>query len=182
MQTKNGRFEVGPRLRAGRADVYSGRSRELGYPVAIKVPTGADAPAAFSRESAALRVCRHPHIARLLDVTAMPDGQACMVLDWIDGVTLHQWMQSHRRANPAQGAWVARQVLAALDFLHGAGMVLGDLQPSNVMITPGRISGTCDGVRPRCGLRNRRPGPGETDGSSALRRPGDSGGTAPYRA
>ena len=137
MQTRNGRFELGPRLRTGRSEVYSGRACGLGYPVVVKIPTGEDAKGALARECAALRSARHLHIARLLDVTSVFDGQDCMVLDWLDGVTLERFMYMQRRVDPARSAWIARQILAAMEFLHGAGIVIGDLQPSNIMVTPG---------------------------------------------
>lgn len=57
----------------------------------------------------------------------------CIVMEWIDGVTLKDWLlEKHSKRERLA---VARQLLEAVEAVHEEQIVHRDLKPSNVMIT-----------------------------------------------
>ena len=47
---------------------------------------------------------RHPNVAALYDFSRLPDGSYYMVWEFIDGVTLEEWMRRHRPAASVAGS------------------------------------------------------------------------------
>ena len=57
---------------------------------------------------------RHPNVAALYDFSRLPDGSYYMVWEFIDGVTLEEWMRRHGPLPLPRALDVSRQVLAGL--------------------------------------------------------------------
>ena len=57
----------------------------------------------------------------------------CLVLEWIDGVTLSEWLSTKpsKRSRTA----VLQQLIAALNYIHSKQVVHRDLKPNNIIIT-----------------------------------------------
>ncbi len=87
----------------------------------------------FARERAVLARLDHPAVARLLDA-GIEDGQAYLVLEYVDGRTLAEHVRS---ACPGVEPRVRLllQIAEAVDHAHAQLIVHRDLKPSNVMIT-----------------------------------------------
>jgi serine/threonine-protein kinase len=135
----SGRYEVDREIaRGGAARVFSGRAPG-GRPVAVKIlhPELAVSVAAerFLREVQFLRRINHPHIGRVLDF-----GEAeyllYFVMDWIEGPTLRQHVDQVRRASVSDVHRIAHDLLDALGYAHGLGIVHRDVKPENVVLAP----------------------------------------------
>ena len=77
---------------------------------------------------------RHPNIAATLDFVEVPGLGRCIVMEWIDGATLSDYLREHRPGRQ-EARSIAIQLADALDYLHSHRVVHRDLKPSNVMIT-----------------------------------------------
>lgn len=76
---------------------------------------------------------QHPGVVEVTGVEHVEGYGECLVMEWIDGVTLEEWLrQPHSRSERTQ---VAGQLLRVLEFVHDKQVVHRDLKPSNIMIT-----------------------------------------------
>lgn len=57
----------------------------------------------------------------------------CLVLEWIDGVTLTEWLST--RPSKRSRVAVLQQLIAALSYIHSKQVVHRDLKPNNIIIT-----------------------------------------------
>jgi eukaryotic-like serine/threonine-protein kinase len=76
----------------------------------------------------------HRHIARLIDGGATQDGQAYLVMEWVDGKTLPQHLQSDASSLDVR-LDLFEQIADAVAHAHQRRVVHGDLKPGNVMVT-----------------------------------------------
>jgi tRNA A-37 threonylcarbamoyl transferase component Bud32 len=137
-----GKYRIARKMGAGSAgDVFEGLDTQMSRRVAIKTMTrGAalhfdHALERFMVEAKAAGSLNHPNINTIYDSGSYRDV-SFMVLEYLDGVTLSQWMRSHAPQPPAPpmvGEWV-RQIAAALDYAHGHRVIHRDLKPSNLMV------------------------------------------------
>ena len=100
-------------------EVYRARHLHLDEIRIIKV-TKPDAagegsePRRFQDEARLATLVRHPNVAALYDFSRLPDGSFYMVWEFIDGITLEEWLRRHGPLPAARALEVARQVLAGL--------------------------------------------------------------------
>ena len=133
------RYERGSEIARGAVGaVWRAVDRETGEPVAVKVmrPEAALEPAlvaGFATEAEILAELDHPGIVGLRDVTDV-DGAAALVLDLVDGEDLRQRLRADGPVPPAISAHIAAQVAEALTYLHGRGIVHGDIKPANLLV------------------------------------------------
>ena len=76
----------------------------------------------------------HPNIAHLLDGGALPDGSAYIVMEYIDGVAIDVFCDSHRLDINAR-LKLFQTVCAAVHYAHQNLIVHRDLKPSNILVT-----------------------------------------------
>jgi serine/threonine-protein kinase len=120
-------------------EVYRARHVHLDQIRIIKVtkPDGpgiAQEPRRFQEEAKMATLVRHPNVAALYDFSRRPDGSFYMAWEYIDGVTLQQWMRLHAPMPFPQVLDVAQQVLAGLEAIHAQGIVHRDISPDNIMV------------------------------------------------
>jgi serine/threonine protein kinase len=135
-----GEFTIGGRLGAGgMGRVYLGTNGS-GRKVAVKVvheqvAGSSEFRARFRREVAAAARVSGGHTAEV--VAADPDAdRPWMATAYVEGPTLADQVRRHGPL-PADRLWrLARDVARALDAIHAAGVVHGDLKPSNVLLPP----------------------------------------------
>lgn len=76
---------------------------------------------------------QHPGVVEVADIEEVEGYGECLVMEWIDGVTLEEWLkQPHSRSERVH---VADQLLTVLEFVHDKQVVHRDLKPSNMMVT-----------------------------------------------
>ncbi len=123
----------------GFAEVRRARDRVTGAAVVVKRarPAGAGNDAAaderFAAEFALVAPLAHPGISRALDFLPARDGEpAALVFEAVDGGP------SADRCREASAATLfgwASCVAETLSFLHGAGLIHGDLKPENIVVS-----------------------------------------------
>ena len=108
--------------------------------VAIKVVYG-DSRGVQSRlkiERQILAQLDHPNIAHLLDGGALPDGNAYIVMEYVDGIPIDAYCDANR-LDVAARLRLFQTVCAAVHYAHQNLIVHRDLKPSNILVTAGGV-------------------------------------------
>ncbi|MCH9651791.1 MAG: serine/threonine protein kinase [Deltaproteobacteria bacterium] len=133
------KYEVLGQLGAGgMGAVYKVRHRLLDELRVIKVmqphyATNERSRARFHLEAKAATRLRHPNIAQVHDFSVDRSDAACLVMEFIDGLTLKELLLGD--PPPLELALeIAIQSLAALEYLHSQGYLHRDVAPDNLML------------------------------------------------
>jgi|GEM_PF-3185588 len=86
----------------------------------------------FLKEARTTARLEHPNIVHIYDI--IDEDDILLVFEYIDGLTLDSLLNSVGKLPLTEGMAIARQVLYALDYAHGMGVVHRDLKPSNIML------------------------------------------------
>ena len=89
----------------------------------------------FLREARLATRIQHPNVATLFDFSTLDDGSRYMVWEYIEGINLHEMLQSHGPLSPRYAATIAIQALHGLEAIHKASIVHRDVSPENLMIS-----------------------------------------------
>lgn len=132
-----GRFELQTRLGRGSFGiVYKARDTELERIVALKIPRrdrlSAEECERFLHEAQAVAQLNHPNIVSVHEV-GRDEGAVFIVSDFIDGVTLADWLTA-RQLKDREAVELLIKIVRALAHAHRAGIIHRDLKPSNVML------------------------------------------------
>jgi non-specific serine/threonine protein kinase/serine/threonine-protein kinase len=88
----------------------------------------------FRAERQILASLRHPHIVTLLDGGVTPDGQAFLVMEYVDGAPISTYCRE--RALPLEARLrLFRLVCSAVHYAHRHFVVHRDLKPANILVT-----------------------------------------------
>lgn len=121
----------------GQAKVYLARDRLLGQLVAIKIQL-AGADPSILHEARALAQLRHRSIVQLHGWGRLPSGVIYLVLEYVEGITLHAHLAATtRRRQPmsvGQALETTHAIGGALATLHAIGLLHGDVKPANIML------------------------------------------------
>jgi serine/threonine protein kinase len=146
-QTLDGKYEILEKIgEGGMGEVYKARHIHLEEIRIIKV-TKPDAlgegpePRRFQEEARIATLVRHPNVAALYDFSRLPDGSYYMVWEYIDGITLEEWLRRNGPLTASRALDVSAQVLAGLGQIHAQGIVHRDLSPDNIMLRETRDRG-----------------------------------------
>ncbi len=128
----------------GMADVHLARDKRDGHLVALKwlARSRRTEPALRERmrlEAELLAQVKHPNVVRLFDFGITRDGIPFLVLEALTGETLHEYIARRGPMPVEQALPFALQLASALDAVHKAGLIHGDVKPHNVF-----LSGECD--------------------------------------
>lgn len=125
----------------GMARVYRATDTRLRREVAVKVLTAQAArtpglPERFQQEARLIASLRHPNIVQVYDFGEHA-GYTYMVQELLAGPTLAQQLATQaatgRRFERAQVLEIVRQLAAALDAAHAAGIIHRDVKPANAI-------------------------------------------------
>lgn len=126
--------------RGSTGTVYLVRDERLDLPLALKVLhphlAGAAREEARTRFFAEARVAarlRHPGVVAIHD---LDEATRSLVMEYIEGGTLRQHLRqtAGRPRDTGLLRALARSLLRALAYVHGAGVVHGDLKPGNLLL------------------------------------------------
>ncbi len=78
----------------------------------------------------------HHSIPHSKDFFYLPDGSSAMVMDYIDGKPLDEFIPKGQRLQPEDASWMMERLLSALHYAHYNGVIHGDMKPSQVLIEP----------------------------------------------
>jgi len=137
---KIGDYEVlSPLGAGGMGSVYKVRHAISQRVEALKVilPNASATPEMeerFLREIRLQASLEHPHIASLHNAFRIQD-QLVMVMEFVEGVSLREKLRSPG-ITLGQALEYGAQVMGALAYAHGHGVIHRDVKPSNVMIGP----------------------------------------------
>ncbi|MER2513351.1 MAG: serine/threonine-protein kinase, partial [Nitrosomonas ureae] len=123
--------------RGGMGVVYEAYDLVLQRSVAIKVlPTqltvDPEFVSRFQQEAITAANLRHPYIVTVHDV-GQEDGEYFIIMEYVKGETLEQYLASHGPLSPIQVGKVIHEISSALDHAHGKDIVHRDIKPSNIM-------------------------------------------------
>ena len=90
--------------------------------------------ARFNAERQALALMDHPHIARVLDGGSTEDGRPYFVMEFVDGVLITDFCDTHRLNTIARLRLFIR-VCHAIQHAHQKGIIHRDIKPSNVLVS-----------------------------------------------
>jgi serine/threonine protein kinase len=88
----------------------------------------------FRKEADALAALEHPNIIHVRHYGFTDNGQPYMVLDYVEGTSMSQIIQSRGPIPVAFAVEFFAQVADALSHAHERGILHQDLKPSNIMI------------------------------------------------
>jgi tetratricopeptide (TPR) repeat protein len=122
--------------------VYKGLQEATSRPVAIKVLSAGEGATGTQRlraqrEAEIAASLSHPNIVAVYESRALHDGRIAIVMEFVDGVPLDQWIvpgetpQTRQRA--VLTAFVA--IAQAVHHSHLNGVIHRDLKPDNILIT-----------------------------------------------
>ncbi|HSO23435.1 MAG TPA: serine/threonine-protein kinase, partial [Chondromyces sp.] len=85
----------------------------------------------------------HPNLVAVYDLHE--DGELLWLsMELVEGESLKQRLADGRRLAPDEAADIGRQVAAALEHLHGLGLVHRDVKPGNILLAPDGTAKLCD--------------------------------------
>ncbi len=140
-----GRYRVElPLGQGGMGAVYRAMDTRLNVLVAIKEMfpqpdleegTLAQLRQQFQQEALVLARLQHPNLVRVTDFFE-ERGNAYLVMDFVSGHSLAQYIQSWGAIPENQGLAWAAELLDALAYCHSRGIIHRDVKPQNVIIRP----------------------------------------------
>lgn len=123
--------------RGGMGEVYAVERADgqYGQRAALKRIARVDAGdwSRFHNERRIVALLDHPGIARLIDGGLLGDGQPYMVMEYVDGLPIHQWCEQ-RNATPRERIALVLQACEAAAHAHARLVVHRDIKPSNLLV------------------------------------------------
>lgn len=121
------------------ARVYLAHDKNTGAPVAVKVLESKHlkeprSRARFILEAKAAAKVSHPHIIEVLDVGLDEAGAPYIVMDFLFGESLGEWLRRERVMSAALGLPFLMQIASGLGAAHREGIIHRDVKPDNVFL------------------------------------------------
>jgi len=128
--------------KGGGGTVYRAFQASLDRHVAVKVMDGEPrkgvARERFLREAQLASQLDHPYAAHIHASGSEPDGLLWIAMELVPGSDLEKWLLSNGPMPPERFVPFLERLAAAVDAVHGHGIVHRDVKISNVMVIEGR--------------------------------------------
>lgn len=129
--------------RGGMGTIWCAEHAGFGRHVAIKFlhedTAGSPVPRQrFLREGRLAATVRHPGVVDVLDVGETADGQAFLVMELLEGMTIEQRVREEGTVSAVEVQSLLLELTDALIHVHDRGVVHRDIKPSNIMLCDGR--------------------------------------------
>ncbi len=121
----------------GMGEVYRGVHTKIGRVAAVKILTVSGDPGftdRFLNEARIQAELNHPNIATLYEFTEF-DGRPCIVMEYVDGVTLADRIRVSTRLEPPEAVRIFRPVAEAVGYIHASGIIHRDIKSHNIKIS-----------------------------------------------
>ena len=123
----------------GLGEIYEARHEVIGHRVAVKMirPEFSGEPelsVRFLQEARAAGAIGHPGCVKIFDFGVADDGRAYLVMEWLDGESVHQRLRRERRLPLRDAAAIALETLDVLAATHERGIIHRDLKPENIFL------------------------------------------------
>ena len=123
--------------RSGMASIFRATDEQTGRRVAIKVPhpeMEADPIffERFNREQEIGQKLDHPGVMKVFPNEH--HSQHYMVMEWVEGRLLRGLLNEQGKLPADRAVKIALQVAAAIEYIHGHGVIHRDLKPENIMV------------------------------------------------
>lgn len=140
-QVLNERYEIVEVIGSGgMATVYKASCRLLNRFVAIKVlksslKSDSEIIEKFNREARAVAALSHNNIVSVYDVGETDEGLSYIVMEYVDGITLKEYINQHKPLKWQDAVSIAVQIGNALSHAHEHGIIHRDIKPHNILLT-----------------------------------------------
>ncbi|WAS98754.1 serine/threonine protein kinase [Nannocystis punicea] len=134
-----GKYEIDRLIaRGGVGVLYLAHDREKQREVVIKFLAGhltgeSEASARFDREVERLSAIQHPNIVEVLG-HGQENGAPYLVMEYLHGESLLTFLNRKGYLSLAEFVPIAAQILKALGYAHGRGLMHRDIKPANIML------------------------------------------------
>lgn len=120
----------------GFGTIYRCQDRLLNKTIALKMMRHLTPQqmVAFQHEAKATSRFKHPNIVQVYDFGATDSGAPFMTMEYVNGISLDQWVEKNGTLNVNQAISVFRKVCDALAHAHRAGVLHRDIKSSNVLL------------------------------------------------
>ncbi len=140
-RTLGGRYEILEIIgNGGMATVYKAKCNLLNRYVAVKVlketlRSDEEVVKRFITESRAAASMSHHNIVSVYDVGETEEGLNYIVMEYVDGMTLKEYIKRQGRLNWREACEFAYQIARALECAHEHGIIHRDIKPHNIILT-----------------------------------------------
>jgi len=90
---------------------------------------------ALAREITIMERLKHPNICELKEVFFQDNGDINLVLEFVDGGDLLEYILCHNGVPEADAKHITYQMCDALSYIHAQGITHRDLKPENILLT-----------------------------------------------
>ena len=119
--------------------VYKARRIGADWDVAMKVikkdslESNPMLPQLMMSELTILKKCSHPHIMSVLEILEDED-HFYIVSEWLEGGELFDRLVDVKAFSEQKAAYISKQVLLALNYMHKKNITHRDLKPENILL------------------------------------------------
>ena len=145
-----GSFKIISKLSVGgMGTVYRAEHTLIGKLAAVKVlhkelSANREIITRFFNEAKATTAIKHPGIVDVYDYGYMASGDAYLIMEFLEGMSLARHLKTKGRMSEGEAAMLLRAVCSALAAAHAKGIVHRDLKPDNIYMCTDTDSPTGD--------------------------------------